>query len=74
MLGPQTVVGSGVKNKFAARSGAVQRGGVAEIPGDAFDFQFADFARGAAQRTDAMAPLYQRAGDMPAQESAGACN
>ena len=69
MPGPQPVVRGGVEDQAATGHGAFQRGGVAQIPGDAFHIQFGDAAARAHQGANGVTALAKKAGDVPSEET-----
>jgi hypothetical protein len=68
MPGPQAVVGGDVEDQAATGHRAIERGGVAQIAGDAFHIQFRDATAGAHQGANGVAALTKKAGDVPTEE------
>jgi hypothetical protein len=68
MPGPQPVVRGDVKDQAATSHGTFQRGGVAQIAGDAFHIQFRDVAASAQEGANRVPTLQEQAGDMPSEE------
>ena len=57
--GPETIIGRDMEDEAAAGDGALERGGVPQITGDAFDIKIGNAAGGTHQRAHTMAAFEQ---------------
>ena len=72
--GPQPVVRGNVEDQPATGHGAFQRGGVAQIPGDALHIEFLDAAARPYQRANRVPALAKQARDVPSEEPGSSRN